>query len=159
LRVITLSRKVLGTGRSHKPDRVAFDSLFRNPHGPSIRSDDCIRIAGVFLCACTLFRFVDILVPINGLVPRCSSVKRNVRKLLCGCSGFVNARCTCDSTASKRQPSLKLVPLHKSFLHLWPVPQQGYLSGHPRSGPCLKRKEDTRRNWSNAKTGTYASLS
>ena len=69
-----LSRKVLGTGRSHKPDRVAFDSLFRNQHGPSIRSDDCIRIAGVFLfpprrtlmdlrgqSCCTLFPFFDIL--------------------------------------------------------------------------------------------------
>jgi hypothetical protein len=47
--------------------KVAQDwgfSVAINPHGPSIRSDDCIRIAGVFLCACTLFRFVDILKPL-----------------------------------------------------------------------------------------------
>ncbi len=29
-----LSRKVLGTGRSHKPDCVPFDSVFRNQFAP-----------------------------------------------------------------------------------------------------------------------------
>jgi len=43
--------------------------LSPQPNGPSIRSDDCIRIAGVFFAACTLFHFFDILEPLSSGMP------------------------------------------------------------------------------------------
>jgi hypothetical protein len=77
---------------------------------------------------CILFPFVDILAPIDGLVTRCSNSTCDIRKLLCGCSGFVNAIRTWYCTADKRQPSPKLDPLHKSFLHSWPLHPSGRVS-------------------------------